>query len=176
MTAIFGESYKAYEFTNYQDGEMSFSQTTTLRAGTPYIVYSANPATDSDNGYVVRNVEFASAAEVSIGGVTFRSTFSPVAAPGMSGLYGVNPSNGHIMKGGNQASLKGFRAFFELPAGLDASSITMNFDGDIVTGIGAIEIVKSISGEVYDLSGRKHSSKTLRRGIYIKDGQKFTVK
>ena len=176
MTAIFGEGYKAYEFTNYQDGEMSFSQTTTLRAGTPYIVYSANPATDSDNGYVVRNVEFASAAEVSIGGVTFRSTFSPVAAPGMSGLYGVNPYNGHIMKGGNQASLKGFRAYFELPAGLDASNITMNFDGDIVTCIGAIDIAKSISGEVYDLSGRKHSSKTLRRGIYIKDGQKFTVK
>ena len=176
LETIFGVGYKIYEFYGFQNGELKLREALTRVAGNPYIVYAENPATLGQNGYIVRDVEFNEAASVSDNGASFIGTFAPIAAPNMAGLYGVVPSSGHIMKGGETASLKGYRAFFELPTGVDASMITMNFDGDIITGINAIQILDSSVGNVYDIGGRKMSGSSLRKGIYIKEGRKYIVK
>ena len=176
LTALFGDGCKAYEFYGYENNELKFRKATSLSAGTPYVVYADAPATVGEEGYIVRDVEFAETAPQSYGGASFVGTFSPIAAPNMAGLYGVVPSTGHIQKGGTGASIKGFRAYFQLPATADASNISMNFDGEIITGISMVQTADTDASQVYDIAGRKAVEKSLRKGVYIKNGRKYIVK
>lgn len=52
------------------------------------------------------------------------------------------------------------------------------YNTGITTGVEAISITDGLQndGPVYDLMGRKVSEKTLRKGVYIKNGKKFVVR
>ena len=80
-----------------------------------------------------------------------------------------------------------FRAFYATEGGSKARSLT-SFDlffgeGDTPDGIHAVENSWQgidVNAPVYDLQGRKLADSligtTLKRGIYVINGQKFTVK
>lgn len=94
----------------------------------------------------------------------------------MAGKYGVNPKTGQIQKGGEGANLRGFRAYFELPAGAQGAKINFyDEDGNLETSIGAVELNNAINGNLYDLSGRKVEGKA-KAGVYIQNGKKVVVK
>ena len=174
---IFGENAKAYEFSGYTDGAMNFNSVTSLNAQTPYVLY----ATEAMSQIVfndVTNFRTSDSAEdlkVSINGATFQGTYVPVEAPNMAGKYGVVPTTGRIAKGGSNASIKGFRAFFELPEGAQAPVANFS-DGGVVNSIEAVELGVTADGEVYDLSGRKMNTRSLKPGVYVKNGKKVIVK
>ena len=81
-------------------------------------------------------------------------------------------SDGHIKKAGASASIKGFRAYFDLPAGAAAPSIS--FD-DTTTGIKSLTPALSEGEEaVYNLNGQKVQN--AQKGLYIVNGRKVVIK
>ena len=174
LTAIFGENWKVYEFKSYNNGELGFQLASRRYGGFPYIVYSENPATIEEPGYILTYVEFRSVNYDEYNGARFQGTFAPIAAPGMEGKYGVTPA-GKIQKGGANAWMKGYRAYFELPEDADPSKLAITIDGQaIATGIDAVEMLNELNGNVYDLQGRKVNS--AKKGIFIQNGKKIVVK
>ncbi len=174
LTQIFGEGWKAYEFSGYTDGALSFRPATSFYAGYPYIVYSEAPVVN-ENGFVVNNVNVsvATANADTYGGATFQGTFDPIAAPGMEGKYGVVTSTGKIQKGSAKASLKGLRAYFELPEGTPVKELGISYEDD-ATGISQF-VATPENGAIYDLNGNK--VKNLVKGqVYIMNGQKVLIK
>ncbi len=174
LTQIFGEGWKAYEFSAYTDGALSFKPATSFYAGYPYIVYSEAPVAN-ENGFVVNNVNVsaATANADTYGSATFQGTYSPIAAPGMEGKYGVVTSTGKIQKGSAKASLKGLRAYFELPAGTTVKELGISYEDD-ATGISQF-VATPENGAIYDLNGNK--VKNLVKGqVYIMNGQKVLIK
>ncbi|MBR1525754.1 MAG: choice-of-anchor D domain-containing protein [Prevotella sp.] len=176
LEAIFGEGYKVYELKGYTNGELKFNVADRRYAGYPYIVYSENPVTLDERGYLLTYVSFSTVKYDSYGNAKFQGTFEPIPAPGMEGKYGVVPSTGHIKVGGPNASLKGYRAYFELPEGTEASGISLDFgDGTVITGIEAVELLNG-TADVYDLNGRKMDNSNLQRGVYVINGKKVVIK
>ena len=92
----------------------------------------------------------------------------------MEGKYGVTTA-GKIQKGGANAWMKGYRAYFELPEDVNPSKLSITIDGQaIATGIDAIEMLNELNGNIYDLQGRKVNS--AKKGIFIQNGKKVIVK
>ena len=180
MEAIFGEGYKVYEFKSYNNGELGFVDANSrYYAGYPYVVYSENPVS-YELGYKVIYVNFSTttAKYDSYSGATFQGTFAPMAAGEMEGKYGVVPSTGRIQVGGPNATLKGFRGYFELPADAPASlSATFEDANGETTRIEGVELDELLNGDIYDLNGRKmNNARSLQPGVYVKDGKKIVVK
>lgn len=177
LTALFGEGWKCYQLNGFQNGELQFSTASRRYAGYPYLVYCENVPEIAEPGYIITYVNFTSTAKNDqYGGATCQGTFAPIASGSMTDTwYGLIPS-GHIKLAGANASLRGYHAYFLLPEGTNPSGVSMSVDGEVVTGIDALEMTNSLSGDVYDLSGRKVDARTAKRGVYIKDGKKIVVK
>ena len=147
-------------------------------AGYPYVVYCENVPTIENPGYIVTYVSFSTVKNDSYGGATFQGTYAPMAAGEMEGKYGVVPATGQIKKGSAKATMKGFRAYFELPAGSsDAISAQFVDDDGTTTSISGVELNNILGGDIYDLNGRKmNPNSKLQPGVYVKDGKKIVVK
>lgn len=178
LTSIFGAGWKAYEFKSYENGELGFGSTTSFYAGYPYIVYVGTAAIHAE-GVKLQNINISrTEAQYDLkGGAYFRGTYAPIAAGGWTknadtdNIYGVT-SEGKIAKAGASATMKGFRAYFDLPAGVTAPSLSVQ---DQTTGITTIVSEGSQqNGEVYNLNGQKVN--TPSKGLYIINGRKVVVK
>ena len=170
MEAAFGAEAKAYEFENFADGVLSFQKVTALTAATPYLIYLPDDvsSTLSINDAVVSNTE---AQTVTKGGIDFIGTYTPIAAPGMDGKWGVTAA-GKIGKGTNTAFINGFRAYF---SGSLANARIAFFDENEATGIELIQDSRFKVEDAYDLQGRK--VEYLKKGqLYIKNGKKVVIK
>lgn len=171
--SIFGEGAKAYEFTNYEDDILKFNSVSSMNMATPYILYV--PAAISEP-IVFNNITISSLAigdeniRTTKNGATFQGTYTPIAAPGMEGKYGVT-KEAKIAKGTAKASIKGFRAYFELPDG--ASSRISLYDE--TTGITTVFSAEEMnSGHTFNMNGQPVQN--MRKGLYIKNGKKVVVK
>ena len=184
VEGFFGTGAKAYEFSSYgNDGSLEFSTVTTLTASYPYIVYVPAAITDD---IVLTNITIASGdasawytrkTDSSNNAAYFRGTYAPIAAGGWTKnvdtdvIYGVT-SAGKIQKAGASATMKGFRAYFDLPAGATARLAIY----DDATGITTILDAKELSndGKIYNLNGQRVEN--ARKGLYIVNGKKVVVK
>ena len=172
LSSIFGEGWKAYEFKSYTDGVLGFDKATMFAAGYPYIIYVAEAATHED-GVVLNNVNVSrtTAQNDSYNGATFQGTYAPIAAPNMEGKWGVT-SEARIAKGTNEAWMKGFRAYFELPEGANGARLSFYDDATgITTVIGADELNDD---KVYNLGGQRVQNP--KKGLYIINGKKVVIK
>lgn len=171
LTNIFGEDWKAYEFKSYENDLLGFDIASTFYAGYPYIIYVAQAA-EHANGVILNNVDITktTAQNDSHGNATFQGTFAPIAAPGMEGKWGVT-SEAKIAKGTDEASIKGFRAYFELPDGANARLSFFDDATGITTIIGADELNDD---KAYNLSGQRVQNP--KKGLYIINGKKVVMK
>lgn len=171
LTNIFGEDWKAYEFKSYENDLLGFDIASTFYAGYPYIIYVAEAAEHVD-GVILNNVNITktTAQNDSHGNATFQGTFAPIAAPGMEGKWGVT-SEAKIAKGTDEASIKGFRAYFELPDGANARLSFFDDATGITTIIGADELNDD---KAYNLSGQRVQNP--KKGLYIINGKKVVIK
>ena len=116
VEAFFGEGAKAYTFSSFAEGVLGFNKVESLNASYPYVVYVPAAITED---IALADITIASTDNdpfyTHINNAYFRGTYAPIAAPGMEGKYGVT-SEAKIAKGTDAASIKGFRAYFELPA------------------------------------------------------------
>ena len=180
VETFFGTGAKAYNFSSYTDGELGFTAVTELTASYPYIVYVP---VKIDEDIELTNITIASndaeAFYRSWNSAYFRGTYAPVAAGEWTKnvdsdvIYGVT-SEGKIAKAGASANIKGFRAYFDLPAGGAARLTFFNEDGT-TTSIMSTELNKQDAENIYNLQGQK-VTKTSKAGLYIKNGKKVIVK
>ena len=178
VEAFFGTGAKAYDFTSYTNGELGFTTVSSLTASYPYIVYVPSAITDDIllNDITIASVD-ATAFYRNQSGAYFRGTYAPIAAGGWTKtietdvVYGVT-SAGKIAKAGASATMKGFRAYFDLPAGSSARLAIY----DDATGITTILDAKELNndGKVYNLNGQRVEN--AHKGLYIVNGKKVIVK
>lgn len=173
MEEVFGEGAKAYGFTKYADGDLSFSTAESLSATKPYVIYVPAAIT---GGIVFEDVEIDESNTQSSyslkNKVYFRGTYAPVA-PGewtkkndSDVIYGVTP-DGHIARAGDEASIKGFRAYFDLPG--EAAVKALVVDGDDATGIASP--LGEMEGAIYNLAGQRLNK--VQKGVNITNGKKI---
>ena len=181
VEAFFGENAKAYEFSGYNDnGNLSFSKVTKLNASYPYIVYVPAAITEDielkditidASAWYTRKTNSSNAA------VYFRGTYAPVAAGAWTKnadtdvIYGLNGNK--LQKAGAAASIKGFRAYFDVPAAAEGR-LAISFDGE-TTGIATIKADGSLEIEgAYNLNGQRVAAP--QKGLYIVNGKKVVIK
>lgn len=175
IETVFGTGAKAYDFTSYSAGTLGFTAVTELAAGHPYIVYVPAAITDD---IVLYNVAVSAVNPVNTvrGDACFRGTYGPIAAGEWTKtadtdvVYGVT-SDGKVQKAGATAAMKGFRAYFDIPANVEAR---LNFF-DETTGISEMKAMRNVENEtVFDLQGRRVAQPT--KGLYIVNGKKVVLK
>jgi hypothetical protein len=173
--SIFGEGAKAYELRSYDNGSLTFDVTRTYYAGYPFVLYVETPSVESQHLLYNVNVTAPTEKADSYGSVIFQSTYSPIAAPGMQGLFGVVPSTGRIQIGGSNASLKGLRAYF-VTEGLGAKELNSLFTDETVTGVSRINNYNQLqsSEQLYNLTGQRVGKGY--KGVIINNGKKYIKK
>lgn len=172
LTALFGEGWKAYEFKSYSNGELGFQPASRRYAGYPYIVYCENVPTIEEPGYILTYVSFATEKYDEHSGAKFQGTFTPMEAGTLAGKYGVTP-DGKIRKGGANATMPGFRGYFELPADAPAPTLSFTDENGETTYIHGIEAEQILKG-AYNLQGQPVDTPT--KGVYIINGKKVVIK
>ena len=183
LNQIFGSDWKAYTFSGYSDGVISFQKkTSSFAVSTPYLVYTESADdVDEDKIYLksasINTSNYSSANMTQTkNGATFQGTLDTKSYVAEDNWYGVTPA-GKIMKAGSGAYVKGYRAYFtgvsapsEDPAGVKMIII----DGDDATDVGFVKMVDENAKEVYNLAGQKVQK--ARKGIYIVNGKKVVIK
>ena len=172
------EGLTFFSFTGYQNGALKFSKETStmIYAATPYLVYSTKAATINFKFTEISIISYYIGDEntrTTKNGAIFQGTYTPMAAGTLTGKYGVIPTTGKIVKGDASTTMKGFRAYFELPAGTTAPTISID---DSTTGIGSIDNGQWTmdNSEVYNLNGQKVQN--AQKGLYIVNGRKVVIK
>ena len=172
------ENAIAYSFSSFNNNELGFTRvtSTTLSEATPYIIYVPEDVTRTftwDSPVIYSTYVGKENIKLTRGEATFQGTYAPIAAPNMEGKYGVVPTTGKIAKGGTSASIKGFRAYFELPAGT-SSGARLSFT-DVTTGITTVMDASELGDDAFNLKGQRVDTPK-KGGLYIIGGKKVIVK
>jgi hypothetical protein len=106
--------------------------------------------------------------------VTFQGTYAPIVAGNLAGKYVVGNKDGKskIYTATANTTMKGFRAYFELPEGSSARLMFNNGDGT-TTSISAVEFDQD-NESIYNLQGQKVQN--TGKGLYIINGKKVVRK
>lgn len=176
VEGFFGAGAKAYTFNSYVNGELNFTATSELTASYPYIVYVPTAITEDFNltDITIKGVD-AEPFISHVGTIYLRGTYAPVAAGAWEKsatddiIYGVT-TDGHIMKAGSTASIKGFRAYFDVPVSSEVKALF--FEGEDATGISEIEnSTLNTEDAIYNVAG--HRIQRMQKGINIINGKKI---
>ena len=178
VEGFFGAGAKAYEFSSYANDELGFSVVTTLTASYPYVVYVPAAITEdielTDITIASSNAEPWYTRKASTYALYFRGTYAPVAAGEWTKsnesdiIYGLT-TEGYIKKAGENASIKGFRAYFDFSA--SASEVKALRFGDIEVGISGVSEFSESSDAIYNVAGQRIQK--MQEGINIVNGKKI---
>ena len=157
-------------------------ETTTMTAGTPYIIKwtsGSNIVNPVFQGVTVDNTMH----NVGFTGGSFRGTYSPVSrdVEDQSILFLGANNQLYWPDGKATTTIGACRAYFQLDDGqLYARQFVLNFgDGD-ASGIETMEEMSDVRCKMsdvwYSLDGRKLDGKPVQRGLYINNGRKVVIK
>ena len=141
------------------DGTMHlrFNDAESIKAGQPYMV----KVTDAVTEIMVQNVTLDFSEPVQNGnGINFVGVYTAMAIP--QGAFFIN-NNTFYHAVNDKNSIKGYRAYLQLPAGSSAKAIEFTFDGE-TTAIADIVEAGNVK-EVYDIQGKRHNR--MVRGVNI---------
>lgn len=174
---LFGEGTVVQAFTGVTrgaDGEvyLDFTPVATMEAGKPYLV---RPALDVDRAFPFFEMGFSSPTPQTVthDGYAFSGTYAPTQLAADGSQLFVASGNRLLRPSAGSKPLKGFRAYFTLPADA-AASVRMRI-ADAATAIGTAPVERARGdGRVYTLSGQcvGTSLDGLPHGIYIVNGKK----
>ena len=180
-----GADVRALSSADLTDGILTLNFTgertvTELEAGTPYIIKwesGDNLVSPVFTGVTVNNAsnDFTSAD----GKVQFKGTYTYRTFSDVDNSVLLMTGDNYLRHPGNGATLKPFRAYFELSKGSPVKEFVLNFGEDDPDGI---ENVQCSMFNVqcddcwYDLVGRKLSGRPVQNGIYIYNGRKIVIK
>lgn len=184
LTAIFGETYEAFELKGFDGTQITFQYPMAYAACYPYVVYvkssgadlRINEENEGQEGIVLHDVNITktSAEYDYTNGVYFKGTFEPFTGNGTPVYEITNDSKIRLLD--SDESIAGFRGYLTLPDNV-AQLPTLKFvDGNgIETGIGTVETPAPAVEGIYDLQGRKLSG-TPTPGLYIVNGKKVIIR
>ncbi len=155
---------------------MNFKETETLEANVPYALILDMAATEP---LAFENKEVTPSDNLTItdenGQFNFVGTYVDIAKNNTivaAGDYVAGATAFKKAKGGNR--IAAFRAYLK-KVGTGDAKVAFNFDGNIVDGIEAIELLNKFSAEgIYNLQGQKVNN--AQKGVYIVNGKKIVVK
>ena len=171
------ENAIAYSFSSFNNNELGFTRVTStnLSVATPYIIYVPEDVTRTftwDSPVIYSTYVGEENIKLTRGEATFQGTYAPMTAGQLEGKYGVVPSTGKVQKGGASATMKGFRGYFTLPAGVEGARLSFT---DVTTGITTVMDASELGNDAFNLKGQRVD--TPKKGsLYIIGGKKVIVK
>lgn len=176
----FGENAEVAELYDSDAKSMTFTTSSGIAAGFPYIV---KPSADApEDGYVFNNVNVENNGSGQLGedgGIIFKGIYGPTDItnnlPENTFAAGLQDN---IVKKATLGNMKGFRAYFIIPNSMAATSFMISIDGTptSIDAINGADVV--VDAPVYNLQGQRvgNSLNGLRSGVYIQNGKKIVVK
>ena len=185
-TPLEGATVKTLSSATFADGTLTLnfsSDLTATEAGKPYIVKweSGDDIVDP----VFNNVTISSTEPTDVEGsaANFHGIFSPYATGGKNTSMLYLGADNTLYYPNADMTIGAFRAYFTLN-GITAGDLpqqarrfVLNF-GDEATGILTTDLMDYTdkAGAWYDMQGRRLTGKPSRKGIYINNGKKITIK
>ncbi len=154
---------------------LNFSEVETLSANVPYAVMMA---ADAASYLAFENKEVVPAENLVVEDANFNfvGTYTNLAKGNTTVVDGdfIAGEDAFVKaKGGNR--IAAYRAYMKkVSAAADSAKIAFNFNGTVVTGIEAVEILNNLTDGIYNLSGQKLQK--VQKGINIVNGKKVLVK
>ena len=172
IKALFGAGAKVFNFKNFANNMIEFEAVTSMTAATPYLIYvpAAVAGPIRVNNVTITGLN-TTAGTASHNSIIFHGSYTPVAAGGLNGKYGVTTAN-KLAKGNANTTMKGFRAYFE---GSLAGARIYTFDD--ATGISHVYQAAEVFGDddrVYNMNGQHVEN--AKKGVYIVNGRKVVIK
>ena len=154
---------------------LTFTETETLSANTPYIVkMAADKALPSFENKTVAEKTNLTVADAN-GQYDFVGTYTAYAkgtSPIVAGDYIAGAENIVKANGGN--GIKAYRAYLKKVGDENISYVALEMNGEVIDGIEALEMFNALTGDIYNLNGQKVNK--AQKGVYIINGQKVVVK
>lgn len=169
-----GQDIKMRTFNDYADKVMTFTETTTITAGTPFLI-KLNTTVVNPTFHAV-TVKNTTAQTVTSNGVSFVGTYSPVP-------LNINGTNLFITKNNTLALpaegmniMNGLRAYIVVPENFDSSGARLMMDDGETTAVSELapSTERAKSEAAYSLKGQRVENG--RRGLYVINGKLTLVK
>ena len=162
-----------FEYTGSDGNTMHFTATTSIEAGTPYLI-KPKEGNIIEQTYSDVTLTAQSAKSVDYGDYKFVATYSPVTlATDKTELFLTTDGKLAYPASASEATMKGMRAYFQVPA---SANVALFVDGEgTITGIEEVENgkLKVESSEVYNLNGQRVTQP--RKGLFIVNGKKLII-
>ena len=149
-----------------------FKPATEMKAGVPYLIKPTEDATVLNfKDVTINNVDELSRIngnDYCICGVFGKTKLRTTGTD----LF-LNAAGKFVAPAPGKETMKGFRAYFNVPSNASAAALNINIDGE-TTGINSIETEATVNGKVYNLNGQYvgNSLNGLKKGIYVVNGKK----
>ena len=173
--------------------QLKFKKVTETQAGVPYMVLPRNGNTVENPVFTDKTIEkttpqtITRTCKASDGeqlSYQFVGVYDPTVVSGENNVRFVGGNQGtELLIPDGKGTMKGLRAYFVFPNSSEGiiTQAKLNIDDDSTTGIISINAVNanhSNETNIYTLSGQQVSKnqKTLKPGIYLKNGKKIMVR
>lgn len=174
----FGAGTQICTFGSMNGNVMNFAHSTTIEAGTPYIVKPTKEVVDPS--FTGVNIEATAAKKVGADGYFMQGIYSAKTDLTTDGtnLFLGDGNKFYKPAGATTAKMKGLRAFFIVPQGTNLAALRANIDG-ATTAIDEFATVfeQPTDNRIYNLQGQfVGTSFEGLHGVYVQNGKKVLVK
>ena len=174
----FGAGTQICAFGSMNGNVMNFAHSTTIEAGTPYIVKPTKEVVDPS--FTGVNIEATAAKKVGADGYFMQGIYSAKTDLTTDGtnLFLGDGNKFYKPAGATTARMKGLRAFFIVPQGTNLAALRANIDG-ATTSIDELATVveQPTDNRIYNLQGQfVGTSFEGLHGVYVQNGKKVLVK
>lgn len=174
----FGAGTQICTFGSMNGNVMNFAHSTTIEAGTPYIVKPTKEVVDPS--FTSVNIEATAAKKVGADGYFMQGIYSAKTDLTTDGtnLFLGDGNKFYKPAGTTTARMKGLRAFFIVPQGTNLAALRANIDG-ATTAIDefATVVEQPTDNRIYNLQGQfVGTSFEGLHGVYVQNGKKVLVK
>lgn len=174
----FGAGTQVCTFGSMNGNVMNFAASTTIEAGTPYIVKPTQEVVNPS--FTGVNIEATAAKKVGADGYFMQGIYSAKTDLTTDGTNLFLGDGNKLYKpaGATTAKMKGMRAFFIVPQGTNLAALRANIDG-ATTSIDELTTVveQPTDNRIYNLQGQfVGTSFEGLHGVYVQNGKKVLVK
>lgn len=174
----FGAGTQVCTFGSMNGNVMNFAHSTTIEAGTPYIVKPTQEVVNPS--FTGVNIEATAAKKVGADGYFMQGIYSAKTDLTTDGtnLFLGDGNKFYKPAGTTTARMKGLRAFFIVPQGTNLAALRANIDG-ATTAIDELTTVveQPTDNRIYNLQGQfVGTSFEGLHGVYVQNGKKVLVK
>lgn len=163
---------KEFDKEDEASATIFFKPATEMKAGVPYLIKPTADALMLEfKGVTINNVDELNRINGNrycICGVFGKTKLRTTGTD----LF-LNAAGKFVAPAPGKETMKGFRAYFNVPSNASAAALNINIDGE-TTCINNIETEATVNGKVYNLNGQYvgNSLNGLKKGIYVVNGKK----